>query len=398
MNYRQSFLNHVAQTSPFPLMVEMERAEGVYLYDTNNKKYFDLISGIAVSNVGHGNQKVINAIKKQVDKYMHVMVYGEFVQGPQVEFAQLLTSLLPPTLQSVYFVNSGAEAIEGAMKLAKRYTGRPNIIAFNNAYHGSTQGALSVIGNESFKNSFRPLLPGIITLNYNSINDLKRIDHTVAAVIIETFQGEAGVRIADELYMQQLRKLCTEKGVQLIIDEIQCGFGRTGKLFAFEHYNIVPDILCVSKSMGAGLPLGAFIAPHHLMNTLQHNPMLGHLTTFGGNPVCCAAGNAALQFIIEQNLLENIPAKEALFKKLLIHPFIKEVRGKGLLLAIQFDSFANNKKIIDQCIINGVLTDWFLFCDDAMRLAPPLIITESEIIAACNIIIRSINDVLTIAK
>ncbi len=349
----------------------------------------DLISGIAVSNVGHCNPEVIQAIKNQSEKYLHLMVYGEYVQTPQVELATLLCSLLPAQLNSVYFTNSGTEAIEGAMKLAKRYTGRTEIIAFENAYHGSTQGALSVMGNEKLKQAYRPLLPDVKIADINSIPE---ISEKTACVMIETIQGEAGVREFSKEFLQALRKRCKETGTLLILDEIQCAFGRTGQLFAFEHYGIQPDILCLAKSLGGGMPLGAFISSQEIMQSLSNNPMLGHITTFGGHPVCCAAGLAALKFLLrEKQLITEATRKEGLVKQLLSHPSIQEVRGKGLMLAVQFEDFETNKKIIDSCIQQGVITDWFLFCDNAMRIAPPLTITEDELRKACGVILESIS-------
>ena len=390
LNNRQLFLQHNAQTTFFPLLLEMEKAEGVYMWDVNGKRYLDLISGIAVSNVGHGNKEVIEAITKQAQSYMHLMVYGEFVQGPQVKFAQKLASLLPENLQSVYFVNSGAEAIDGALKLAKRFTGRHKTISCKNAYHGSSQGVLSIMGSETYKQAYRPLIPGNTLIEFGNFDDLKLIDKSIACVVIETLQGEAGIRTAGKDYFKALRKTCTDHGALLILDEIQCGMGRTGKMFAFEHDEIVPDILCLSKSLGGGMPLGAFISSNSIMQSLAHNPMLGHITTFGGHPVCCAAGLAALEFVIANNLIDAVAEKEARFRSKLVHPKIKEIRGKGLLMALQFDSFENNKLIIDCCIKNGLISDWFLFCDNAMRLAPPLIITHAEIDEACEIILKSL--------
>jgi len=389
LTLRQLFLANNAQTTDFPLLLEFERAEGVYMYDKEGKAYIDLISGIGVSNLGHGNPYVINAIKAQLDKYMHLMVYGEYVQTPQVRFAEKLTSILPPNLQSVYFTNSGAEAVEGALKLAKRFIGRQQVIAFHNSYHGSTHGALSVMGNEEYKQAYRPLLPGINFIRFNEVNDLQFITDQTACVIIETIQGEAGVRVPDIAYMQTLRARCNETGALLILDEIQTAFGRTGKLFAFEHFNIVPDILLLAKALGGGMPVGAFIASTAIMDSLKENPILGHITTFGGHPVCCAAGLAALEVLLDENLAGQVAGKEALMRELLVHPAIKEVRGKGLMLAIELENFDLNKKIIDRCIEHGVITDWFLHCSNAMRIAPPLIITNDEIRTACSIIIES---------
>lgn len=388
---RQLFLANNAQTTNFPLLLEFERAEGVHLYDKDGKAFIDMISGIGVSSIGHGNPYVKAAINEQVDKYMHLMVYGEFVQTPQVRFAEKLISVLPDNLQSVYFVNSGTEAVEGALKLAKRFTGRQQIIACKNSYHGSTHGALSVMGNEGYKQAYRPLLPGVSFVEFNNMAHLAFITEETACVIIETIQGEAGVQVPDVAYMQALRQRCTQTGTLLILDEIQAAFGRTGKLFAFEHFDIVPDILLLAKALGGGMPVGAFIASHQIMDALKENPMLGHITTFGGHPVCCAAGLAALEVLLNDNLTSGVAEKEILMRLLLVHPAIKQIRGKGLMLAIELENFDLNKKIIDRCIANGVITDWFLHCDNAMRIAPPLIITAEEISAACAVILEAIS-------
>jgi acetylornithine/N-succinyldiaminopimelate aminotransferase len=390
LTLRQLFLNNNAQTTHFPLLLEFERAEGVYMYNSEGKAYIDLISGIGVSNLGHSNPYVINAVKDQVDKYMHLMVYGEYVQTPQVRFAEKLVSILPSTLNSVYFTNSGAEAVEGALKLAKRFTGRQQIIAFHNSYHGSTHGALSVMGNEEFKQAYRPLLPGINFISLNNLPDLELITEQTACVILETIQGEAGIRVPDIAYMQALRKRCTQVGALLILDEIQAAFGRTGKLFAFEHFDIVPDILLLAKALGGGMPVGAFVASVDVMSSFKENPILGHITTFGGHPVCCAAGLAALEVLLNKNLIEQVAGKETIIRQHLTHPAIKQIRGKGLMLALEFESFELNKKIIDRCIENGVITDWFLHCSNSMRLAPPLIITTEQLINACKIITDAI--------
>jgi acetylornithine/N-succinyldiaminopimelate aminotransferase len=391
LTLRQLFLTNNAQTTDFPLLLEFERAEGIYLYDQKGNAYMDLISGIGVSNLGHGNPYVVNAIKDQLDKYMHLMVYGEYVQTPQVRFAEKLLSILPANLQSVYFTNSGAEAVEGALKLAKRFTGRHQVVAFHNSYHGSTHGALSVMGNEEYKQAYRPLLPGINFIRLNEVDDLQLVTRQTACVIIETIQGEAGIRVPDAGYVQALRARCDETGALLILDEIQTAFGRTGKLFAFEHFGIIPDVLLLAKALGGGMPVGAFIASKAIMDSLKENPILGHITTFGGHPVCCAAGLAALEFLLGEKLVDKIAEKEALIRKLLVHPAIKEIRGKGLMLAIELESFELNKKIIDRCIEHGVITDWFLHCSNAMRLAPPLIISNDEIEEACKIIIEAID-------
>lgn len=388
---RQLFLLNVAQTSGSPRLLEIERAKGLYLYDIAGKAYMDLVSGFAVSNTGHGHPEIVQAIKNQVDLYMHLSVYGEFVQTPQVKLAEKITSLLPESLNSVYFTNSGTEATEGAMKLAKRFTGRSEILACKNAYHGSTQGALSLMGNEEFKQAYRPLLPGIKFINFNQHKDLELITTETAAVIIETIQGEAGVRVPDLEYMLLLRHKCWQTGTLLILDEIQSGLGRTGKLFAFEHFGIVPDILLTAKAFGGGMPLGAFIAPKNVMDALKENPILGHITTFGGHPVCCAAGLASLEVILKEELINSVPAKEALFRELLLHPKIKEVRGKGLMLSIQLSSFNQVENVSKRCVENGVIVDWFLHCETALRVAPPLIISLDEIRKACVVILEAID-------
>ena len=396
ISMRQLFLQHVAQTSDFPLMIEIEKAEGVYMYGSEGQRYLDLISGIGVSNVGHRHPKVVRAIHDQLDKYMHLMVYGEFVQAPQAQLAHALCSTLPDRLNNVYIVNSGTEAVEGALKLAKRFTNRTELISFRNAYHGSTQGALSVNGSESFKNAFRPLLPDTRLLEHNNLADLEHITTRTAAVIIETIQGEAGVRTPSESYLQQLRERCTATGALLILDEIQTGFGRTGTFWAFEQFGIEPDILLCAKGMGGGMPIGAFIAPQEIMSVFRNEPILGHLTTFGGHPVSCVASLATLKVIQEENLLADVVKKADLFKQLLVHPAIRNIRNAGLLMAVEFKSFAVLKPVIDQAILNGVLTDWFLFCDNSMRIAPPLTITEAQIREACTDILRSIEEATSI--
>ncbi len=388
---RQLFLQYVAQTSDAPLGLEIERAEGVYLFDKNGKKYLDLISGISVSALGHCHPKVIAAVKEQLDHYMHLMVYGEYVLSPQVKLAMRLCELLPESLNNVYFVNSGAEAVEGAMKLAKRFTNRTEIISFKNAYHGSTQGALSIIGREEMKRPFRPLLPDTKALRFNRVEDLNEITMHTAGVICEVVQGEAGVIPAEEVFLAALRKRCDETETLLIFDEVQTGYGRTGKLFAFEHYRVIPDILLLAKSFGGGLPLGAFISSEKIMSVFKTNPALGYITTFGGNPVCCAAGLATLNAILEENLTSRVVAKERIFRKLLVHSKIKNFRSKGLLMALELESWEANKKVIDYCIENGVVTDWFLFAPHCMRIAPPLIITENDMRFSCDVILKGLD-------
>ena len=400
MNQRELFLKHVAQTSPAPLALEIVKAEAALLYDAAGKEYIDLIGGISVANTGHRHPKVIEAIKKQLDAYLHIMVYGEFIESPQVQYATLLTEHLPSSLNSVYFTNSGAEAVEGAMKLAKRVTGRTQIIAFNKSYHGSTQGALSIIGDEYWRNSFRPLLPGILHFDYGSYEMIDSINDQTACVIAETVQAEAGIIAPSREWIQALRKKCTETGTLLIFDEIQTGFGRTGRLWAFEHFGIIPDILLLGKALGGGLPLGAFIAGKELMWALTDSPVLGHITTFGGHPVSCAAGMAALQALVEEKIIDTVKQKEELFKSLLKHPKIKAVRSFGLWLALEFDSFETNKKTIDACINspgsgkgpNALVTDWFLFAAQCLRISPPLIISEEQIKKACAIILQACDD------
>jgi acetylornithine/succinyldiaminopimelate/putrescine aminotransferase len=390
VNERELFLKHIAQTSPSPLAFEIKKAEGCLLYDTNGKEYIDLIGGISVANIGHRHPKVVEAIKKQLDAYMHVMVYGEFIESPQVQYAKLLTDNLPPSLNSVYFTNSGAEAIEGSMKLAKRVTHRTQIIAFRNSYHGSTQGALSIIGDEYWRNAFRPLLPDVLHLEYNSFKSLDEISEKTACVIAETVQAEAGIIVPSKEWLQALRKKCTECGTLLILDEVQTGFGRTGKLWGFENFEIVPDVLILGKALGGGMPLGAFIADKKMMDAFTENPVLGHITTFGGHPVCCAAGMAAMKVLLEEKIVNGVKAKEELFRSLLVHPKIKAIRSFGLWMAIEFDSFEINKKVIDHCIQNGIMTDWFLFAPNCLRISPPLIVSENHVTEACKNFVNAI--------
>lgn len=387
---RELFLHHQAQTTRFPLLLEFERAEGIYLYDTQNRPFIDLISGISVSSLGHGNARVKDAIKNQVDKYMHLMVYGEYVQAPQVQLAQKLTSLLPPSLNSVYFVNSGAEATDGALKLAKRVTGRSEIIACKHAYHGSTHAALSLNSEEEYKNVFRPLLPNVRFLNNGNLDELDLITHQTACVIIEVVRGEAGYKPTDETFLKALRAKCDELCVLLIFDEIQTGMGRTGKLFAFEHSGVVPDILLLGKALGAGMPMGAFVSSHRMMMTLAENPILGHITTFGGHPVICAGALAGLEELTSHSWIQEVAEKEKLFRSLLVHPAIKQVHGKGLMLSLELESFEFTKRVIDECIANGLITDWFLFATNHLRIAPPLIITHEQIEESCRIILAAL--------
>ena len=396
MNQRELFLRHVAQTSEIPMLGEdlnIAIAKGVKLTDVNGKIYTDLISGISVSNVGHCHPKVLEAIHHQSQKFMHLMVYGEFNQSPQVNYAKKLTDLLPQKLNSIYYTTSGSEAVEGALKLAKRSTGRTELICFKQAYHGSTHGALSVMGDEYFKTSFRPLLPDVRILEFNDLKALELISSKTAAVIIEPIQGEAGVRKANRDYIKNLRKICDDLGVILIFDEIQTGFGRTGNLFVFEEFDVVPDILLISKGMGGGLPIGAFIASTDLMSNLTKNPILGHINTFGGNALCVAAANACLEIIISENLCSRAKQIENIITTKLKHPLIKEIRIHGALGAIDFYNEVLNMRVIKSCIEKGIICDWFLFCPTAMRIAPPLIITDSELIEALNTIIEVLNTI-----
>lgn len=395
LSNRQLFLLNTAQTSHSPRLIEVARAEGVYLYGPDGTRYIDLVSGFAVSNIGHRHPRVIEAIQGQLDRYLHVTVYGEFVQAPQVELATKLVSVLPSSLNSVYFTNSGAEATEGAMKIAKRYTGRREFIAAHNAYHGSTQGALSLIGNAEYHRAYAPLLPDIHFIPYNDSSALDSITTDTAAVILEAVQGEAGIRVPDIAYVQAVRKRCDETGALLVFDEIQTGFGRTGKLFAFEHYGIVPDILLLAKGMGGGMPIGAFIADREVMGVIKDNPMLGHITTFGGHPVSCAAALASLNVILEEGLPALAGEKVALFKRELQHPAIREIRGLGLMMCLQLDSFAQVEHVSRYAADQGVIIDWFLHCETALRIAPPLTIPEDAILEACRVIREALDSLTT---
>ena len=393
---RRQFLTHVAQTSPAPQLIEVARAEGVYFYTPEGKEYFDLISGVSVSNVGHANSAVVEAVCRQARDYMHIMVYGEMVERPQVEYATLIASLLPEPLNSVYFLNSGAEAVEGALKLAKRYTARTEMISMRRAYHGSTHGAMSMMGfpeGEEWKNAFRPLLPDCKAIEYNNLDDLQQITERTACVLCEPVQGEAGVRLPKDGYLAALRRRCTEVGALLIFDEIQTGMGRSGEMFAMTKFGVTPDIVCLAKAFGGGMPLGAFVSSNEIMNTLQSNPVLGHITTFGGHPVCCAAGLAATRYLIDNKVVEDVERKGALFESLLSgHPNVVEIRRNGLLLAVELGSSERLYKIMDMFIERGILSDWFLYCDTAFRISPPLVITDAEIYKCVEIIVNCLND------
>lgn len=384
------FLKHIAQTSDSPLALEITSGKGSWLFDVNGKKYLDLIAGISVSALGHSHPRVVAAVKQQADNYMHTLVYGEYVLSPQVELAELLVKQLPESLNSVYFVSTGAEAVEGAMKLAKRHTGRSRFAAMRESYHGSTQGAMSLNSSEYFTAAYRPLLPLVDFMDFNEEAQLKLITHETAAVITQVVSAETGVHPATQAYLAALRRRCNEVGALLIFDEIQTGYGRTGALFAFEKYGVIPDVLLLAKGFGGGMPLGAFVADKALMEDLSHNPVLGHITTFGGHPVSCAAGLATLRELLESDLLLDIEAKSKRFISRLTHPKIKEIRAEGLLIAVDLDDALMVKKAIAHCIKNGLVTDWFLFNDRCLRIAPPLNISTEEIDFACERILLSL--------
>jgi acetylornithine/succinyldiaminopimelate/putrescine aminotransferase len=387
MNTRQLFQQHVAQTSPAPIGLHITEAKGNYLYDIDGKSYLDLIGGISVCNVGHGRPEVIKAVKAQAEEYLHIMVYGELIQSPQVEYAALLTEYLHESLNCVYFTNSGAEATEGAIKLARRVTGRPDIIAANKSYHGNTTGALSVMGDEYWRNAFRPLMPGVWHYDYNSDELIDNINEQTACVILETVQAEAGVIAPKDNWLQKVRAKCDATGTLLILDEIQCGFGRTGKLWGFEHFGITPDVVLLGKALGGGMPLGAFVASFETMQALTENPVLGHLTTFGGHPVCCAAGKAAFEVLQKESLVSQVADKSKLFEDLLKHDKIRAVRSKGLLIAVELENFEAVTKTLERCLQKGLFSDWFLFASDCLRIAPPLTITYDEIRKGCMILL-----------
>ncbi|MEI6048898.1 MAG: aspartate aminotransferase family protein [Bacteroidota bacterium] len=394
---RQLFLQHLAQTSSAPIMLEIVKAEGLYMYGADGKKYLDLISGVSVSNTGHCHPKVVEAVKNQVDSYMHLMVYGEIIQSPQVKYAERLTGILPGELNTCYFVNSGSEAVEGALKLAKRFTRRSRIISFKNSYHGSTHGALSIQGSELYRNAFRPLMPDTFQVAFNDEKSLDSIDNKTACVIIEPVQGEAGVIYPENSFLEKIRDRCNLTGALLIFDEIQTGFGRTGFMFAIDRFGVTPDILLLAKALGGGMPLGAFLSSKEIMSSLVSNPPLGHITTFGGHPVCCAAGLASLNVIIEDKLVESCNAKSALFKNKLKHHLISEVRGEGLLLAVQLTDPVYVQFVITHAAEYGLILDYFLFCNNAFRIAPPLIISDDEISLACRELKRLLDDAMNYA-
>ncbi|MBL7940949.1 MAG: aspartate aminotransferase family protein [Flavobacteriales bacterium] len=386
----RSFLDHLAQTSPHPLALDIVHAEGCVLTDRSGKQYLDLVAGLAVNNVGHRHPAVVAAIKEQCDRYLHVIPYGEFIQEPQVRFSELLTSILPAGLDCVYFVNSGTEAIEAALKLAKRITGRTGLVACHKSYHGSTHGSLSITGNETKKYRYRPLLPDVQFMTFGSAADLGLITEMTAAVVVEPVQGDAGVRVPDPAWLNALRARCTDTGTMLVFDEVQTGFGRTGKVFAFEHSAVVPDILVLGKALGGGLPMGAFVSSRERMHLLTHDPVLGHITTFGGHPLPCVAGSAALESLLKDDLAANARRMGALFKELLVHRAIREVRGEGLMLAVDLGDADRVQSVVHACLEKGVLGFWFLSCPTAFRIAPPLSISEVQVRAACAAILDSL--------
>jgi acetylornithine/succinyldiaminopimelate/putrescine aminotransferase len=394
MTERELFFRYLGLPSHQPLGLEIDHAEGIYIYDASGKKYLDLVSGISVNNLGHRHPAVIRAIEDQLKKYLHLNVYGEFIQSPQVKLAQKLVSVLPDNLDSVFLVNSGSEAIEGAMKLAKRYTRRTEVVAFHNAYHGSTQGALSILGNEILKNAFRPLIPDIRFLEFNNFRDLEKISEKTACVVSETIQAEAGIILPEQGFLESLHARCKKTGTLLIIDDVQMGFGRTGKLFSFEHFNFVPDILVLAKAMGGGMPVGAFIASKKIMDTLADHPELGHITTFGGHPVCCAAALANLEVLLSDDMIPQAEKKGAILEEQISsHPMIKNIRRKGLILGIEVNDAGKRNKLTEILLKNGIIIDWFLFHPCTFRIAPPLTITEEECRSAGDLVIKSLNEI-----
>ena len=392
---KKDFLKYQAQTGSHPLALEISHANGNYVYDSVGKKYLDFIAGVSANTLGHNHPKISEAIKQQVDKYTHVMVYGEFIQQPQVELCKLLVEHLPKSLETVYLTNSGTEATEGALKLAKRITGRSEIIAAKNAYHGNTQGAMSVCGKEEQNSAFRPLIPGIKFIEFNNEFDLIQITKNTAAVILETIQGGAGFIEPQNNFLKKVKEQCLKVGALLILDEIQSGIGRTGTFFGFENYNVIPDIIVAGKGLGGGMPIGAFISSNKIMSSLKENPKLGHITTFGGHPVIAAAAQATLSELFNSTLIQQTLEKEALFRKLLVHPLITEIRGKGLMLAAMVETSEIASKVILESLDKGLLLFWLLFEDRAIRITPPLTISENEIYEGCNIIIDILNNILS---
>lgn len=389
---KEDFLKYQTQTTPHPLLLEISHAKGSYIYDINGEAHLDFVAGVSACSLGHCHPNIVAAVQKQAEQYMHVMVYGEYIQQPAVAYTKLLASLLPPTLETTYLVNSGTEAIEGALKLARRVTGRSQIIAAHGAYHGNTMGSLSIMGYEARKSAFRPLIPDVSFIHFNIESELKKITEKTAAVVLETIQGGAGFIMPHQQYLKKVRKRCNEVGALLILDEIQPGFGRTGALFAFEHYECVPDILVMGKGMAAGLPVGAFASSKAMMDTLQHTPSLGHITTFGGNPVIAAACLATLQEITSSSLIQETLRKEQQFRQLLQHPFITEIRGKGLMLALLMENAEMANHLVLQCAKRGLILFWLLFESRAVRISPPLTISEKEIAKGCAIILEVLRD------
>ena len=391
MKNLEVFKKHQAQTFPFPSAIEITSAKGNYLIDSNGFKYLDFVAGVSVNTLGHCNKYINESVKKQIDNYSHVMVYGEFVQQPQTKLAKLLSENLPKSLSCSYFVNSGTEAIEGALKLAKRYTGKSKIISFEKSYHGSTAGSLSIMGYENQKSNYRPLIPNCVSIDFNSTEMLDEIDSQTAAVVVEPYQAASGFVKADKSFLKKIREKCIEHGSLLIYDEIQSCYGRTGKLFALEHYNIIPDILCIAKGMGSGYPIGAFISSYEIMHKLTHNPTLGHITTFGGNPISCTASFETLKFILKNDLSAKSLEKENIFRTILQHELIKEIRGKGLMLAVEFNNSELASYVVTESLKRGLILFYFLLTKTAIRISPPLTISNSEIEKGCNIIIELLN-------
>lgn len=388
---KEDYFKYQAQTSPHPLAMEISHASGSYIYDKGGKAHLDFVAGVSACSLGHCHPQVVKAVQEQAQKYMHVMVYGEYIQEPAVAYTKLLAKHLPSPLETTYLVNSGTEAMEGALKLARRYTGRSQILAANKAYHGNTMGSLSLMGYEERKSAFRPLIPDIGFINFNVEKDLKKITHKTAAVVLETIQGGAGFILPHKDYLKKVKDHCKAVGALLILDEIQPGFGRTGKLFAFEHYDCTPDILVIGKGMASGMPVGAFVASNSMMQSLQESPKLGHITTFGGNPVIAAACLATLQEITESTLIADSLDKEMLFRKLLQHHLIKEVRGKGLMLALIMEKPEIANELILKCSKMGLILFWLLFEPNAVRISPPLTITKEEITIGCELILKVLN-------
>jgi acetylornithine aminotransferase len=391
----KDFYKYQSQTTPHPLAIQVSRAEGSFIYDTKSNEYLDFIAGVSACSLGHGHPKVIAAVKKQLDKYLHVMVYGEFILEPAVALTKLLSNFLPENLTTTYLTNSGTEAIEGSIKLARRATGRKEIVYAKNAYHGNTMGALSIMGLEERKEKFKPLIPECNSITFNNEEDILKITTKTAGVVLETIQGGAGFILPENDYLKKIKKRCAEVGALLILDEIQPGFGRTGKLFGFEHYDVSPDILAIGKGMGGGMPIGAFTASEELMSLLSNNPKLGHITTFGGNPVIASAALATLKELTESNLIKETLQKEKIFREQLIHPLIKEIRGKGLMLAIMVETSEIASEVILNCKNKGLLLFWLLFETKAIRITPPLTISDEEIMKGCQIIIQVLNSINT---